>query len=201
MQETGDGQAIYMNMDILNQISNVPLPFNSNTATPTVYTVGQTPAEGDTYTLHYNLRNNATFSGNGYVILRNSRNGTYNFPVQNKPRNCVILTSDITARHFVDGLGTNWMEIVKPGPWSFPLNADIDNFAVDASIANYASAYKVRDLMSAHQGLVGFNGYKTENYPGNVPPPNGGYLFNAEIQLDFQLSGTYEMDPNTFFNY
>jgi hypothetical protein len=194
----GDAQAIYISMDILNQISNVPLPFDSNNASPNVYGSGQTPAENFTYRVNYNLRNNLTFSGTGLVILRNNRNGVRIFPVKNKGRNDVILTSNIVARHFVDSLGANYIEITKPGPWSYALNADLNNFAADSSVNVYADSYRLRDLMSAHQGIVGFQGYRVAtNNNGN----DADDALDAEIQLDFTLSGTYEIDPSTFFNY
>jgi hypothetical protein len=193
---TGDGQAIYMDMDILNQFSKVPLPFNSTVNTPVVYNSGQTPAENYSYKVRYNLRNNLTFNGSGLVILRNNRNGTRRFPVQNKNQNDVILTSNIVARHFVEA-GVNYMEITKPGPWSFALNADLFNF--EGPSTGVTDPYRMRDLMSAHQGIVPFQGYSVADATGNAN--NSTELFDAEIQLDFMVSGTYEIDPTTFFNY
>jgi hypothetical protein len=186
------GYVIYIDMDLLNSISKVPLPRNANTPSTSVYTTGQVLSNTG-----YNAEHDPTFNGSGYVLLRNNRNG-FQYPLASPTygANSLLLSANISARFFNNATEGNYMIITKNGGWSVDLrgNVPFGNGTLGSDdISDRLAQYTGGDL-----GLIPFNGEPLAFQTFWTPLVNRN---NAEIQLDFQVSGTYQINPSTFFNY
>jgi hypothetical protein len=112
------------------------------------------------------------------------------------------MDAKISARFLSTSEGSI-MYITKQGPWSWFQNGytwyqnnplgGMNPASIDQKLANQIGNYA--------NGLVHFS-----PLPLPVSDSNGNNVsialrYNTEVQYDFMISGTYQINPGTFFNY
>ena len=200
------GNVICVNMDLLCSISNVPLPATAFTTLNNVYTTGNTTGSfssvAPNFSTGYNSEHDPTFSGNGYILLRNNRNSA-EFPMQfqnTTSSNQLLMDAKISAR-FLSTPEGSIMYITKQGPWSWFVSGNAWYVDGGGLIPTNLNSKVANQIGNYANGLVHFSPLPlpvADSLGNNV---SGALRYNTEVQYDFMIGGTYQLNPGTFFSY